>query len=324
MRLYSTLAGVALTALALAPSAASAQSTYPTRPVRIVVPFAAGGVADITTRIVAEKLGDKLGQRVYIENTPGAGGISAARSALSAPPDGQSLLLTSGGTAISVPLIKNLPFDPLKDFTPISMVGNFDLVFAVNSDSEYKTLGDLLAAVRAKPGTINVGSISIGSTQNLAAELFKSSAKLNFQIIPFRTTPEAVVALLRNDIQMLVDFPAALQSGLSDKKLRAIAATGPVSAEMLPGVPTVDKSGVPGYEAISWNALYARAGTPPEIIAKLNKAIHDVVADPDTKKRLLELGIESRATTPEEIDARMRADIVKWGKVIDEAGIPKQ
>jgi tripartite-type tricarboxylate transporter receptor subunit TctC len=324
MRTLTLLHGLMLAASTLLSVAPGQAQTYPNRPVKVVVPFAAGGVADITTRIVAEKLGDKLGQRFVVENAPGAGGIAAARSVLSAPPDGHTLLLVTNGTAISVPLIKSLPFDPLKDFTPISGIGNFDLVFVVNSESEFKTLGDFLKAVRAKPGDLNVGTIAIGSTQNLAAELFKSTAQLNFQMIPFRTTPEAVVALLRNDIQMVVEFPAALQAGLSDKKLHAIAATGPVSTKLLPGTPTAADAGVPGYEVTSWNSFYARTGTPPEIVAKLNAAIREVVADPDVKKRMFDLGIEGRATTPDEADARMRADIDKWGKVIEKAGIPKQ
>ncbi len=316
----------ALTAAAaawLAPQSAQAQG-YPDRPVRIILPFGPGGVADISTRIVAEKLGDKLGQRFVIENMPGAGGITAARAAQSAPADGYTLALLTNGTAISVPLFKSLPFDPLKDFTPVSTMGYFDCLFISNAESEFKTLGDFVKTARAKPGTLNVGTITRGGTQNLTAELFKSTANLDFVIVPFRTTPEAIVALLRNDVQMVVDFYAALRPGLNDNKTHALAWSGPQRSQALPNVPTVQESGVAGFEVKSWNALYAPAGTPAEVVSKVNKALHDVLADADVKAKLLALGVESKASTPAAMDAQMRADIKKWGAVIEKAGISKQ
>jgi tripartite-type tricarboxylate transporter receptor subunit TctC len=176
---------------------------------------------------------------------------------------------------------------------------------------------------RAQPGVLNIGPINVGSTQHLAAELFKSMSGVNVVIIPFRGSPDAVVALMRKDVQVVIDFPAALQAGLSDRKLSAVAATGPVSAKVF-GTPTVDQAGVPGYEVTSWNALYAPAGTPKEVVETLNHALREVLADPELKKRALELGIDTRATTPEEINARMHADIEKWAKVIADAHIPKQ
>lgn len=312
------------TAMVVSPAPVRAQAKYPDRPVRIIVPFAAGGVADITTRIVGEKLGEKLGQRFVVENMPGAGGIAAARAALSASPDGYTIALLTNGTAISVPLMKNLAFDPLKDFVPISSVGIFDCVFVTNAASEFRTLADFMKMAREKPGALNVGTINIGSTQNLSAELFKATAGIDFVIVPFRTTPEAVVGLMRNDVHMVIDFPAALKAGLSDNKLRAIAATGPVSAKVLSGVPTVAQAGVSNYEVTSWNALYAPVGTPKEIVDTLNRALGEILADEDVKKRALDLGIETKASSPADIDARMRADIDKWAKVIERAGIAKQ
>ncbi len=222
-----------------------------------------------------------------------------------------------------MPLFKSLPFDPFKDFTPISGVGLFDCLFVTNAEAEFRTLGDFVKTAHEKPGTLNIGTINVGSTQNLSAELFKSLAKVNVVIIPFRTSPDAVVSLLRKDIQMVIDFPAALQAGLSDHKLRPLAATGPVSAK-LQGVPTAAEAGVTGYEVTSWNSLYAPAGTPKEVIEKLNGALRAVLAEPDLKRRALDLGIDTRATSPAEIDARMRADIEKWAKVIASANIPKQ
>jgi tripartite-type tricarboxylate transporter receptor subunit TctC len=310
-------------AVMIAPGAASAQGKYPDHPVRFVLPFAAGGVADVTARIVAEKLGDRLGQRFVVENVPGAGGIAAARAALAGGNDGYTLALLTNGTAISVPLFKSLPFDPLKDFTPISSIGQFNCVFATNSTGEYDTLAKFLAATRANPGKLNIGTISVGSTQHLAAELFRSTAGIGVVLVPFRASPEAVVSLLRNDVQMVIDFPAALASGLSDGKLRPVATSGPDRWPTMPEVPTAAEAGVPGYEVTSWNALYAPAGTPKEVITTINAALHQVLADADVKKKLRDMGIEAKASTPAEINAKMRADIDKWGKVIAKANIPQ-
>jgi tripartite-type tricarboxylate transporter receptor subunit TctC len=296
---------------------------YPNRPVRVVVPFAAGGMADITTRLLSEKLGEKLGERMIIENEPGAGGIVAARQVLSAAADGYTLTLITSGTATSVPRFNRLPFDPIKDFAPISGFSVFDITLATNASAPYATLGDFLKEVRARPGEINVGTINVGSTQNLATELLRSAAGVNFAIVPYRTTPDLLVALLRNDIALAVDYYATMKGALDDGKLRLLATSGERRAAFSPSVPTVAEAGVPGYEAKSWNALFARTGTPPPIIAKLNLAIREIVAQPDFRQRMLDLGLEAQAGPPEEIAARLKADIAKWAKVIDEAHIPK-
>jgi len=309
---------------AIGPGSAGAQARYPERPVRIIVPFGQGGIVDVATRLVGEKLGNTLGQRFVVENLPGAAGVLAARTALAAPADGYTITLLTNGTAISVPLLKSLPFDPLKDFVPISSLGFFDCVFAVNAVSEFKTLSGFLDAARAKPGALNIGTVTVGSTQYLAAELLKSMTDVNFVIIPFRSSPEAVVALMRNDVQMVVDFPVALHAGLAEHKLRPIAATGPVSAHSIGGIPTAAEAGVPGYEVKSWNGLYARAGTPRDDIDVLNKALHEVLLDRELKRRADELGIDARASSPAEMDAQMRGDIDKWAKLIAQENIPQQ
>jgi putative tricarboxylic transport membrane protein len=320
-RTFSTSALAAATTLGM-PHVASAQA-YPTRPVRVILPFGAGGVADVTSRLLAEKLSEKLGQRFVIENMPGPGGINAGRAAASAPPDGYTLYLITNGTAISVAIYKKLPFDPVKDFTPVSGVGNFELVFATNADSPYKTLGDLIKAARAQPGKLNIGTIAVGSTQHLGAELFRSSAKLNIQLIPYKSTPDVTVGLLRNDIQLMIDFYAAMRAGLTDKKLRPVATSGTTRASFLPDVPTVAEAGVPGYEVLSWNALAAPKGTPQPIIATLNKAISEVLALPDIVKRYREVGITARASSPEDVSKRFAADVKKWSAVIASAKIPR-
>jgi tripartite-type tricarboxylate transporter receptor subunit TctC len=316
------LAFAAASAAMVFTSVAAAQN-YPNRPVRIIVPFAAGGIADITTRLIAEKFGDKLGERFIVDNQPGAGGIAAARSVLAAPADGHALALVTNGTAISVPLFKSLPFDPIKDFAPISGFSLFDLVFVTNAAGPYATLGAFLQEARANPGRLNIGTINVGSTQNLGAELLRAMAGINVAIIPYRTTPDTVIALLRNDIQLAVEYYATMKGGIEDGKLRLLATSGEKRSELSPNAPTVAEAGVPGYEVRSWNALFAKAGTPPDIIARLNQAVRDVVALPDIRTRMLDLGLEAQAGSPEEIAARLKSDIAKWTKVIDEARIPK-
>lgn len=314
---------VALSTLSASSRQAHA-ANYPDKSVRIVVPFAAGGVGDITARIIAEKLGDKLGQRFYVENQAGAGGIVAARTIISSPPDGYTLALLANGTAVSVSLFKKLPYDPPKDFAPISSLGFFDFLFATSANSPFKTLGDFIAAAKARPGTLNVGTINVGSTQNLSAELFKTAAGIDFTIIPYRGTPEIQVALLQGDVALMIDSYSSMKGNLADGKLRPLASSGARRSEATPELGTVQEGGVADYDVVSWNALFAPAGTPPEIVKTLNAALQDILADADVKKRLLELGIEAKAGTPEALADRLRSDIDKWQKVIEKAGIQKQ
>jgi tripartite-type tricarboxylate transporter receptor subunit TctC len=318
------LAALVLMGLALPQRQAGAETKYPSKPVRIVLPFAAGGVADITARIIADRLGNKLGERFYIENQPGAGGIAAARTVTSSAPDGYTLALLSNGTAISVSLFGRLPYDPLKAFAPISSLGYFDFIFATGADSPFKTLADFIAAAKAKSGTLNVGTINIGSTQNLSAELFKTAAGIDFTIIPYRGTPELLVSTMQGNIALMIDSYSSMKGNLAEGKIRALASSGPVRSESTPDIPTLQESGVADYDVVSWNALFAPAGTPPEIIKTLNQTLQEILTEPEVKKRLLELGIEARASTPEEISARLKSDIDKWQNVIEKAGIAKQ
>ena len=314
---------LAAAAIAAGPRPAAAQK-YPEHPVKIVLPLGAGGVGDITARIIADKLGTKLGQRFVVENMPGPGGIAAMRAVIGAPADGYTILLGTGGIASSIPLYNQFPVDVLKDLAPVSSLGYFDCLFVTNGQSQFKTLGDFLKEAKASPGKLNIGTISAGGVQNLTANYFKQAAGIDVVIVPFKTTPDAIVALLRNDVQMVVDFYAALKGGLSDNKLHAVAWAGPEPSPALPNIKTVKAQGVSNFEANSWNSIYVKAGTPAPIIATINKAMHDVLSDPDTKKRLLDLGIDSRPSTPEAMDAQMRGDIKKWADVISKAGIPKR
>jgi len=318
--------GAAATAIALLTAFAlpAAAQKYPDRPVKIVLPFGAGGVADVTARILADKLSDKLGQRVVIENMPGPGGINAARTVIQSAPDGYTMAYVTNGTAISVAAFNNLPFDPVRDLAMISMVGTFDLVFAVDNASEYKTLGDLIKAAKANPGKLNIGTTLLGGTQNLGAELFKSLADINVQVVVYKTSPDIVVALLRNDVQMMIDFPPAVQGQVNDGKVRILASSSPKRTELLPQIPTVAESGVKAYEVISWNGVGVPKDTPKEVIDTMNKAIREVLATPELKAQYEKVGVIAQASTPAELLARLTGDIKKWDDVITKAGIPKK
>lgn len=318
--------GAAATAIALLTCLvlpAKAQK-YPDHPVRIILPFGPGGVADVTARIVADKLGDKLGQRFVIENMAGAGGITAAKAVLGSPPDGYTLGLVTNGTAISAVLFKTLPFDPVRDFEMVSTLGTFDLVFAVKADSPFKTLADLIKAAKEQPGKLDVGTINVGGTQNLGAELFKSMANINVQIVPFRNSPDIVVALLRNDVHMLVEFPPAIQGQVADGKIRVLATSGPKRSPLMPDLPTVDEAGVRGYEVTSWNGVFAPKGTPKEVVAIVNRALNEILAMPDVNQKFSELGIVAKSSSPDELMALFKSDAKKWDDVIVKAGIEKK
>ena len=315
--LASVLTAAVLNGAAL--DAASAQS-YPTRPIRIVIGFGPGGLADITMRLVGQKLSERTGQQVVIENRPSAGGIVAASAVTSAKPDGYTLFVLSSGIAISRSLLKAMPFDPVTDFAPISTVAYFDLLIVTGAQSELRTLNDVLAAARDNPGKLNIGTISAGSTQNLSAELLKSAAGVSMTIIPYRSTPEVLTALLRNDVQIMVESYAALKAQIDDGKVRPIAGTGETRSALLPDVPTLRESGV-AAEVVGWNALVAPAQTPKEIVALINRQIQAIVAMPDFRQRLLDLGTEAKASTEAELGARLAADIEKWAAVVKQAGI---
>jgi tripartite-type tricarboxylate transporter receptor subunit TctC len=320
-----SLAAVALGA-ALSLSAtlpASAQGKYPDKPVRIILPFGAGGVADVTARLVAEKLSDKLGQRFVIENMPGAGGITAARAVQQAPADGYTLALFSNGTAVSVGLFKSLPFDPVKDFAPVSSMGYFELLFVTGANSPYKSLADFIKAAKAKPGALNIGTIAVGSTQNLGAELLKSSAGIDVLIVPHKTSGEVMLATERGDVHLGSEFYAAARPALEGKKVTALGTSGPKPATYLQGAPTVDST-IKGFDVTSWNAIFAPAKTPADVIATLNKALNEVLSDPEVKAKAIAVGIDARGSTPAEIGKRLQDDIVKWSKVISDAKIEKQ
>jgi Uncharacterized protein conserved in bacteria len=321
----SALAASMVAALAMAlPGTTAAQDKYPSRDITLVLPFGPGGIADITARLVADGLGKKLGRQIVIMNQPGAGGATAARAVLNAEADGYTLALFSNGTAISVPLFKKLPFDPVNEFVPVSSLAYFDFIFAAKGDGKFKTLQDVLAAAKEKPGALNIGTINVGSSQNLAAELFKSAAGVDFTIVPYKATPDLQVALLGGEVDVIIDSQTALNAALQQSQAVAIASSGTVRSKLLPDVPTAVEQGVNGFDVTSWNAIFAPKGTPDEAVKVLNGALVEVLSDPAIQKRFADLGVEARSSTPEEIGKRLTDDIGKWGTVIEKAGIPKQ
>jgi tripartite-type tricarboxylate transporter receptor subunit TctC len=313
-----------LAALVLLAPLPQARAAWPEKPIKIVLPFGAGGVADVTSRIMADRLSKKFGQGVVIENMPGPGGINAARAVITAPPDGYTMGLVTNGTAISVAAFNKLPFDPVTQFDMVSLLGEFNLLLAVDAKSKYKTLDDFIKDAKTNPGKLNVGTIAVGGTQNLGGELFKSMANLNVQIVPYKNSGDIIVALLRNDVQMLVDFPPAIAGQVSSGQLRVLASSGPSRERDMPNVPTVAEAGVKGYEVTSWNAVFAPKGTPKDVTDAMNKAMHEVLAMADVKAAFAKVGVEARASSPDELMKRLTADIKKWNDVIDKAGIPRK
>lgn len=298
--------------------------TFPNKPLRIVVPFGAGGVADLTARIVAQKLNELLGQPVVIDNKPGAGGVGASDQVAKSAPDGHTLLLMSNATAVSATLFKKLPYDSVKDFTPVSTLGLFDIGVVVAADSKYKTLGELLAAAKANPGKLNIGSINIGSTQNLSAELFKSVAGIDVQIVPFNGTPAVVNALRGQQVDAAVEILAPVMGQIKGGALRALAVTSEKRSAALPDVQTTKEAGLPGYLSSSWNGLAVPAATPKAVVDRLHREIQTALADPEVAKKLRELNIEPRGMTPEQSAAFLQSEIKRWGDVIVKAKIPLQ
>lgn len=296
----------------------------PGRAIKIVVPFGAGGVADLTARIVAQKMSDNMGQPVVIDNKPGAGGVVAGDMVAKADADGHTLLLMSNGTAVSAGLFKTLPYDTVKDFAPISTLGFFDIAVVVPQNSPYKTLPELLAFARANPGKLNIGTINVGSTQNLSAELFKSTANIQAQIVPFNGTPAVITALRGGQIDAAIEILSPMLPQIQANAISALAVFGDKRSVVLKDVPTAAQSGLANFSAASWNALAAPAKTPKDVVARLNREVKAALDSPDVKKRLLDLNIEPTTSTPEQLANLLNAEIRRWSEVIVRAKIPTQ
>ncbi len=298
--------------------------TYPSRPVRIIVPYGPGGIADVTMRMVAQDLSKRLGQQFFIENRPGAGGVVGMQAAQEAPADGYTLVMIGGGLTIAKALFKHLPYNIETDFTPISTTASYGLVVATKAGSPYKTIKDVIDAAKAHPGTLNFGTINAGSSQNLSAELFRSTAGIDVTIIPYKTTPDLTNAVLRGDVDVAFEYFAGFQSPITSGQMTVLATTGRERAGNLPNVPTAIESGVAGYEVTSWNGLAARTGTPADIIALLNRNIGEALKSPEVQTLSTKAGMDAHGMSSADLSARIKSDVAKWTLVIDKAGIKKR
>ena len=319
-RRAALIALIALGAAAL-PTLAPAQGRFPERPISLLVPFAPGGIADLTARAVAEHMGKSLGQPVVVENKPSAGSIVASQAVATAKPDGHTLLLMSNGNAVSVGLFKKLPYDPQRDFAPISLLGTFDLGVFVAAHSRFATLRDALAFARANPGKLNVGTITPGSTQHLSAKLFETMAGVEMLVVPYKGSPAVLTALRSGEIDIAFEIVGPMLPQVAAGVVKALAVSSDKRNPALPEVPTVQQAGLAGYNVASWNALAAPLGTPAAVIDTLGRAAREAVASAAVQATLGKLGMRLQSSTPAELQALLASEIKRWGDVIRAARI---
>ena len=300
------------------------ETPFPSGPITVVVPFGPGGIADLTARTVGQALSVTLKQPVVIENRPSAGNIVGSAAVAKAPATGYTLLLVSNGNAVSAGLFKHLPYDTVKDFAPISTLGFFDLAVFVKRDSAIVDLRALLAQARSQPGKLTVGTIAVGSTQNLAAELFKSTAGVDMLIVPYNGTPALQTALLAGEVDVAIEVLGPMMAQLGPKGLRALAVTSDRRFPGLPDVPTAQEAGLTGFNVASWNGLSAPKGTPLAVIALLHAAVEEAVGSSGVQERLQAIGVRARASSPEQMNALLTSEITRWSEVIARAHIQRQ
>ncbi len=305
------------------PAIAFAQD-YPSRPIRYLVPYGAGSIGDITARTVSQKMSESMAQPIIVDNRPSAGLIVASVAAAKAEPDGYTVLHSGNGAALSVSMFNSLPYDIVKDFAHVSTLGFFDMAVLAPSDTRFASLADALAQARANPGKLDIGTLNIGSTQYLAVELFKTMAGIRAQTVPYKTSPAGLAALRGGEVQLMFESVGAVIGQVRAGAVKALAVTSGKRSPLLPGVPTVAESGVAGYHAASWASLAAPARTPTAIVDRLNREVTAALASPEVAKRLLDVGVEARGSTPRQATELMAAEIEKWRVVIERAGIQKQ
>ncbi len=310
-----------LAALALSAAAAHAE-VYPARPIRMIVAYPPGGGTDIVGRMIAQKLGETLGQSVIVENRGGASGNIGTELTARAAPDGYTVLMGNvAPNAINVSLFKNLPFDPVADFAPVSLVASTPNVLVVNPSTPARTVKEVVALAKARPGTLNFASAGVGSSSHLAGELFRILAGADIVHVPYKGAGPAMIDVLSGRIQLYFATMPAAMPHVKSGKLAPIAVTSAKRSQALPELPTVAESGVPGYEASTWYGVLAPAHTPSAVIARLHAEIVRILAEPELRARLADQGFEPVGNSPEEFGAYIKSEIAKWGKVIRDAGI---
>jgi tripartite-type tricarboxylate transporter receptor subunit TctC len=310
--------------LSLAALPAMAQDWAPNRPIRWIVGFAPGGVGDTTARLVGQKLAESLGQPVVIENRPSAGGIVASEAVARAAPDGHTLLLVTATAATAPHLFRQLPYHPINDFTFVSQVASFPHIIVVATNSPHRSLADLIAAARAQPGRINMGSVATGTALHLSLELLRSMGPIPAEIVTYRSTGELLNATATGEVQAAMEVAATTLGQISGGRLRALAVTSPQRATVLPDLPTVAESGLPDYRVITWNGMAGPAGMPRPIVDRLALEIRRAMASPEVRDRLLPLAVEPAANGPDALRSLLVAETELWGRVIRAARIEQQ
>jgi len=298
--------------------------SFPSKPLKLVVPYAAGGVGDVTARLVAQKMSEDLGQAVVIENKPGAGLTPGMEYVKNSPPDGYTMVIAGNGQALARSLFKSLPYDIVKDFTHVSSIGTYDIALVTSPNSPFNSIQELLKFAKANPGKLNIATISVGSTQNLSAELFKSMSAIDITVVPFKSSAEVLSNVISGEIQLGFENFTPMMGNIKSNTIKVIAIGSSKRFQGLPQIPTIAESGLPNYEATSWNGVSVPAKTPAAVVQRLNKSIQLALEAPSVKARMLELGVTPRPSSPEEMQEWINADIKKWGTIIDNAKIEKQ
>jgi tripartite-type tricarboxylate transporter receptor subunit TctC len=311
----ATVVGIALPALA---------QDYPNRNVKIIVPFGAGGSADVYARFLGQQLSESLKRSFVIENRPGAGAVIGTDDVAKATPDGYTLLMMSNTHTTNETLLPNKPYQLMRDLVPVAPVNSADLVMVINPTVPAKTLQEFIALAKAKPGGLNYASSGPGTPYHMAGELFKAMTGTDIVHVPHRASGEARTSVIGGHVQMMMDAIATMAPTVQSGEIKALATTGQRRSSVFPDVPTVAESGVPGYEATIWLGIMAPKGTPQPIVDKLNAEINKILTRPDVKEAWAKQGVEALVMSPAEFDKYLRADIDKWGKVVKEAGVKVQ
>ena len=318
----SVLRGAAIAALTMLVSGVAFGQAYPTRPIRLVVPSSAGaGVTDIMARLIGHRLSESLGQQIVVDNRPGASGILGSDVVAKAAPDGYTLLIANVSLIVNPYLYSKMPYDPLTDFLPVTMVNSAPLQLVVHPSVPANSVAELVAYAKSRPGQLNYGSGGLGSTPYLAAELFKSIAGIDVVHVPYKGGAPALTELVGGQLTFMIENVPGTMPFVKSGKLRALAITSPQRSPLAPELPTMIEAGVPGYEMSGWNGIFAVKGTPPEIVAKLNAELVKILRAPDMKEQMAALGAEPVGDTPEELRTFLKADMARWGKIIQEKGI---
>jgi tripartite-type tricarboxylate transporter receptor subunit TctC len=321
VRSASGLLGIALAGLALE---GAAQPEFPVKPIRLIVPSGAGGGTDGTTRLVAPKLDEFFGQRVLVENRPGAGSIVGTELVARSAPDGYTLLTAISSMTIQPAVTKNLPFDPVRDFTPVSLYVMLPNILVGHASLPPKNVKELITFARARPGKLEFASAGTGSSLHMSMELFLSMAGLKMVHVPYKSANTGIGDVMAGHLPLMVTNMIVGTTHVKSGRLRAYGVTSPVRSKVAPDIPTIAEQGVPGYEAVQWYGMLAPAGTPRDVVARLHKGVVFALQDPGVRERLIAGGADPIGNTPEEFAALVRSEVAKWAKVVQAAGIARE